>query len=692
MIHERLDELSGRIYEIILTKPFNAESYSEIFTDMTLTFIDLRLDSILAKLNIKNNILHNKQIISYFSEINELLNYEYCRVFELFFLLPQLKFEMEWCDAEQIFDIKDILEELQLEYGIKIEESKLEEHWNARHNIQLPKEILQKYQLLYSYYLTFPKLSNIELLSSNKDLPFHHIIKTSSLFSKKFKKPTWENLIYKMEWRVIFELKPNHLKPNVNNFIHSIYKFKDKNAEIENLIRFIKYNDIWDLSRIHSNFEIINKSTRDIYMITTRISELLSVMKKQPSILKEYIVQPKYADDTFMSMGKYFKEDNELSEIRVKISNNYYNWINNPKVSEWDKYWKNIEKEHIQNELKIAKDISFDKDKKILELRSNETIPTITNSLFNDDILETVGIIRKFLKENIKQIPEELIIHFKTDYYDSHSKDLIDYKEFALIYHANIISALAESIEINELSGTLKYLIDLFKFNSDAKKTIYSKKKINKYYQREFEEIGIEDDVVEDMDDILLDAQKVLMESYKTIAESGIQRNKKKDKTIIRQANELTELKVNIINKESKTDYIPEFAKIQNLKPGDITISIDFYNQGKELIINVGKIDVKGGFGLLDFYDKRNGKPNLNYVFLTSLIEGQWDEIIRAKFKSVEKNGAIITIIEPVITSRTREFNNLFKRKFPIGDQKVINKAQNKFPEPLFTLTLSEPE
>ena len=136
------------------------------------------------------------------------------------------------------------------------------------------------------------------------------------------------------------------------------------------------------------------------------------------------------------------------------------------------------------------------------------------------------------------------------------------------------------------------------------------------------------------------------------------------------------------IEEKIKENFIPEFAEMKNLKPKEINITVDYLKQGKELTIEVRGITVKGGFELLDLYSKKRGKkdnkgkPTKDYQYLIMLLEShKFKALENADFGSEEK-----------LTSRTREFNNLFRRKFPIGKQRVIDKKQNKFPEPIFHL------
>jgi hypothetical protein len=135
---------------------------------------------------------------------------------------------------------------------------------------------------------------------------------------------------------------------------------------------------------------------------------------------------------------------------------------------------------------------------------------------------------------------------------------------------------------------------------------------------------------------------------------------------------------------DAETDYIPEFADLQDLEPREIFITVNFrkHSQGKELTIEIRDIVIKGGYGLLDFYKKgKKGKTTKNFKYLQCLLDPyQFRDYERADKGS-----------EELLTSRTREFNNLFRRKFPIGKQKVIKKSHGKYPKELFDLELIEP-
>lgn len=50
----------------------------------------------------------------------------------------------------------------------------------------------------------------------------------------------------------------------------------------------------------------------------------------------------------------------------------------------------------------------------------------------------------------------------------------------------------------------------------------------------------------------------------------------------------------------------------------------------------------------------------------------------------------MLKLPEKVITSRTKEFNNLFRRKFPLNKQRVIYKPRKQFPKPLFHIYIAD--
>jgi hypothetical protein len=179
---------------------------------------------------------------------------------------------------------------------------------------------------------------------------------------------------------------------------------------------------------------------------------------------------------------------------------------------------------------------------------------------------------------------------------------------------------------------------------------------------------------------------------------------------------------------DTKANFIPEFSDLEDLTPDDINLYINYFKTGNELLIKIRDRKANGGLDLLDFYDRRDGKINLNKYYLDSLKECRLDEEIekrismriknispgikkelekdiKEQIKLEEKYNDIFDdntsgshfqtelkykikkhCGEEVITSRTREFNNLFRRKFPIDKQKVIKKQHKQFPEPLFHL------
>jgi len=374
MKEKRLCELSKRIFRIIKEEPFTAESYSKVYTDIVLSFVDLKLDSMLSHFKIDPNIEQNEKIISYISTLNKSLNFENNRVFELFFLIPQLESTLEWRDFKRIYDITDILRNLESKYGIIVEESQLEEHWKARHNIELPDNILTKLLNLCSHYLKINKLKNIEDVHSlllQRDLPFSYIIdahfKVKVLISN-IENMTWERLIFIHELKAITELIPTQLNIKMQEFIHSIYKFENKDVEIDNLLQYNIDNDIWKLSRIN-NFEFIDNSTKETFYVSKYKLLLLETIKKQPNLLNDYIIRPVISNIEFLSGEKYVDSVLELIKLQSKIRQCYDSWIYNHKVADWDNYWIKMENEHGKNELNKAQHIVYSQVEENMELK-----------------------------------------------------------------------------------------------------------------------------------------------------------------------------------------------------------------------------------------------------------------------------------------------------------------------------------
>ena len=370
-----LDKLSERIYEIIITKPFNAESYSEIYTDMTTTFIDMRLDSILSNFTIDSNMSYNAEINSYIDHLNESLNIEKYRIFELFFLIPQLEHVMEWFDFDRIIDITVILEKLESKYGIIIEESQLEEHWKARHNIELPRVVLTKLKKICSHYLRISRFKDIKNITSqfrNKNETLDHLIPLYAwkIINTDNENMTLEKLIYKHESNIISALIPTHTNVKMQNFIHTVYKFKNKYSEIENLLEYAQDNDIWKLSRINSNFEFIDKSSKETVKISKNKLDLLETIKKQSNLLHDYHIKPVGSDAVIIGKPRYIDDRFNVNDLPFVIEKCYNSWINASEVAKWDRYWINLGAKYIHNELNTSIFINHEKDKEILNLKS----------------------------------------------------------------------------------------------------------------------------------------------------------------------------------------------------------------------------------------------------------------------------------------------------------------------------------
>ncbi len=420
-----LDNLSERIYKIIITKPFNAESYSEIYTDIALTFINTRLDSMLSNFNIDSNN-NNTKINSYIKKLNIFLESGYNQISELFFLIPELENVLDKKDLQGVKSINMILTKLKKEYGIKIEESKLKEHMSARHNITFPDEILSKMLRLSSHFLKINRIKgdiNINSLLSQTDLPFHNILFAQNAvsvasdegFPFRFmmfpnylnavlfsfcKDLTWEKLIFFYELMIISKLIPAHLNIKMQKFIHSIYKFINENAEIENLQQYKRDNDIWKLSRINSDFRFVDKSSNETFMITKYKLELLEIINKQPDLLNSYNIHPVISSNEFKSGEKYIdsnidlielqnninqhsdwwithpevpKWDLELVKLQNKINQLFDSWIHDPEVAKWDIYWIKMEKHN--------NDFNF--TSKVKEVIEESLKPELLNSSIN---------------------------------------------------------------------------------------------------------------------------------------------------------------------------------------------------------------------------------------------------------------------------------------------------------------------
>lgn len=186
---------------------------------------------------------------------------------------------------------------------------------------------------------------------------------------------------------------------------------------------------------------------------------------------------------------------------------------------------------------------------------------------------------------------------------------------------------------------------------------------------------GLDDDI----NALLTQIEKIVFSVKQIILECENERNVQ---SILHLAAEKTErereIKLKEEKKNSKKDYITEYADMKNLKPDEIDIVVS-YKQSKfdddidkvveKIIITVRGIKVYRP-GLLDLYSTKGRitKPNVNHEFLMCLLEP-------LKFKQFEYDNKGS---EAKLTSRTRQFNDMMKRKFPITERAVKKPHHNK--------------
>jgi hypothetical protein len=356
---KRLEELSKRIHDIIISKPFNAESYSEISNDLILTFINARLDSLLSNFNIDSKAIYNTILTTFIDNINKTLNFEKSIVFELISLIPELALIQEWHDFYRQVDIPVILKKIEEKYCIVIKESQLVEYWKTRNNIQLPNEIQTKLLNLCSHYLKINKFKDIkDLLSiiSERSLPF--AVDVSSLYKREehqdhINNMSWETLIYFHELKTISNLMSSFRNITLPRFINSIFKFKSKYDETSNLLQYVLDNDIWKLARVTTNFKYIDKSTKKTSIISKNKLELLEMIKKHPHRYNEHNLQPIDGNFELLSSDKYLDINFYYHDLNTKVSNFYFTWVHDPEVVKWDNYWAYCEEEYFQKEHKM---------------------------------------------------------------------------------------------------------------------------------------------------------------------------------------------------------------------------------------------------------------------------------------------------------------------------------------------------
>jgi hypothetical protein len=450
------DNLTKTIYKIITQEPFNAETYSKIYSSILLNFINNRLDKLLPNFTINYFTDNHSKPRTFLNHLNETFLYEKHRVFELFFLIPQLERSLKWDDNYGIFCIKKILTELETKHGILIEESQLDEHWKARHWLKLPDAISEKYKKIYFHYLKLAKSMDLKQLTSLfclKYEPFDPEFPEDalSILNYGYDNMTLEKLIMRQESKILRFLIPSYTNIKMQNFIHSIYKFKNEDEEIENLLKYKEENDIWNLSRINSNFRFSDKSSKKTFKTSKHKLDLLESINMQPDLLNKYVIHPESSSKEFKKGDKYIDEDIELTKLRNKIKRCYEEWIYDPEVVDWDTYWIKMEKRNsdlnIKSQVKQAKEESG--------LLNSQTQPIINDDGINRNrnSITKKGISWLVRYNNIERIFKDINgIHYFSLCLKSPGHNF----KYTELMHAKDINNASYSNEIQSIKESLK--------------------------------------------------------------------------------------------------------------------------------------------------------------------------------------------------------------------------------------------
>ncbi|NQV17622.1 MAG: hypothetical protein HQ534_03675 [Armatimonadetes bacterium] len=373
MIDKTLGRLSKRIYDIISSKPLSRESYIAIFNDIVLTFIELRIDLIFSnsKINIEESYSRKfaTDFDSFLKELESLKRF-ISLDFELTRLIPEYHEELHLNNAEDIRETSELLKKIFEKHNIILTLPQLEEYSEATNTLSFPDRIVRKYYKLYSYYKTLINIAPNNFVTfleecSRYGPPLRHD------FYFEEKKITMDEMIYIAESHyAINELIPLRKDPNLRgtDFVTYLYQFESENDEIENLIEYIKSNDIWKLLRIKGDFIIQTSLENVVSFSSDNRLELIKFLKSNKAHLRKFDIKLKESDYSFQSEEWYIKKYFCQRVVKNLIVARFNKWIDQESLSGWDEYWVKLERDCWHEEFKTEKEITHKKVRKIHEL------------------------------------------------------------------------------------------------------------------------------------------------------------------------------------------------------------------------------------------------------------------------------------------------------------------------------------
>ncbi len=336
--------LSKKIIEIFNVEPYSCGLYSKVLKNIVNTFIKLRLDRFLSRIERKPEInIKNFGII-------ETVSHHYKRRF----LYSEDDESLEWIlhelipsyynlfDSEAYFNGKfsfdDRLEAIKSYYKIDISKSNLISFWINKNYAELTSEVIDKYNKFLSILFTINKTIYIsdnpyvfENEISEKEIRTITINKTNKIINIDY-------LFFHVEANILSELY-SILEEN-GGLIKSLYLLPNRKKEIQNIRQYLKTNDLFKFDLIKTDFMLLKNGKRINNDNDTKLEFIQRIRKNDPvkiTMTKEHA----YFNFPLIREEKY-----SSSDIRNKLQETFKKWLYNSQISEWENSWIDIVKDN----------------------------------------------------------------------------------------------------------------------------------------------------------------------------------------------------------------------------------------------------------------------------------------------------------------------------------------------------------
>lgn len=402
-----LKKLSERIINIIKIEPYSATFYSKILHDIIITFIELRLDKFSARFVITPKInFEDYDFDNFFRQLNEkheISSLNDKKNLSLILIgLTSPPYPPPYFGKE-IYTLEDVLKDFSSN-SVQVSKTDLISYYYTKSYVKLPEEVFKKYRELFSIFLT---LSNLIYSSNNPGIENMHLPKKvleMIMNNKENGSIEIDKMIFRME--DVFIKLLHHTLNEQEGLIKSLYRFPNIEAEIQNIRRFLKTNDIWKLDLIEPNFDLKKNGVcmQNLHITKSQLIHELRIEESATIELNPFFL---------VFVNNRYINDNYPGILEWKLHKAFDKWSNHTLISEWEKYWIIKENEYLQetkNKYSNTIDVLRGKEEEEEELKKKSKPRYSPN--FTPELIRKCIEIRENNNFSPKEIIEELSSYY----------------------------------------------------------------------------------------------------------------------------------------------------------------------------------------------------------------------------------------------------------------------------------------